>query len=135
MVDDQQETRYLLARLVNGDGYQAVAVGDAAEALVFLETIKPSLVITDFDMPGMNGLALFTQIRMDPRHRDVPVIMFSANDGEVREAALREGVDAYVVKYSMDWATLQREILRLAGAGTLEKSLPDVTPAREKDAG
>lgn len=134
IVDDDEDTRCVLARLLTGDGYEAVIVPGPAEALAFLENTKPSLVITDFNMPQMNGLTLIAQVREDSRLRDVPVIMFSASD-DSREAALRGGVEAFVLKGSMDWETLRREVLRFAGPGTLEKQLPNVPPARVNDAG
>lgn len=134
IVDDYEDTGNMLARLLQRDGYDAVAVPGPAEALAFLEKTKPSLVITDFAMPRTNGLMLFAQIRKDPRLQDVPVIMYSGTD-TAREAAMRAGIDAYVRKTSMDWAVLQREVLRLAGPGTWDKTLPDVPPARAKDAG
>lgn len=135
LVDDDEDARDLLARLLHGEGYQTVGLASPADALTFLETTKPALVITDFEMPGMNGLTFFREIRKDPSLRHVPVIIFSARSGEVRDVALQAGIDAYLVKGSMDWAILEYEILRLAGPGTLEKRLPDVPPPRAKDAG
>ena len=135
IVDDHESTRSLLARLLTEDGYQTEAVAGPAEALAFLKTTKPALVITDFSMPEMDGLTLLAEMRKDPHLGDVPVIMFSALGGKWREVALRAGVNAYIVKGSMDFATLQHEIRRLAGPGMLEKRLPDVPAARAKDAG
>ncbi|HKQ49718.1 MAG TPA: response regulator [Phycisphaerae bacterium] len=134
IVDDYEDTRNVLAHLLRREGYDAVTAPGPAEALAFLEKTKPSLVITDFAMLQTNGLMFFAQIRKDTRLRDVPVIMYSAND-VAEKAARQAGIDAYVQKASMDWETLQREVLRLAGPGRLGKSLPDVPPARAKDVG
>jgi CheY-like chemotaxis protein len=135
LVDDHEDTRRVLVQMLRSEGYQAVAAADGPEALAFLKTTRPSLAILDFNMPGMSGLALFAEIREDGRLAGMPVIMFSSHGSGVRESALKAGVDAYIAKDSMDWATLHREILRLVGPGTLEKKLPDVPPARAKDAG
>ena len=134
IADDDPDSRTVLALLLHGDGYETRAVSGSAEALVLLEVLQPALVIADYHMPHMNGLGLFAEMRKDPRHRGTPVILFSADDG-AREAALGAGVSAFVVKGSMDFAALQREVLRFAGPGTLEKKLPDVPPSRAKEAG
>ena len=57
----------------------SVGVSCGREALLFLQTRKPRLVILDFNMPDLNGLAVFGQMRKDPHLADVPVIMFSAS--------------------------------------------------------
>lgn len=134
IVDDLEDSRSMLAHLLMREGYETLTVPGPEEALALLEKIKPSLMIVDFGMPEKNGLTLFAELRKDARLRNVPVIMYSATDA-AKEAALRAGVDAYILKASMDWATLQREVLRLAGPGTLEKSLPQVPPARAKGVG
>lgn len=135
IVDDDLQTRILLARLLACDGYQTTALATAEEALAFLDSTTPALVITDYDMPGMDGLTLFKEMRGDPRHRDIPVIMFSAHGGTAKEEALVAGVDAYLIKGSLDWALLEEIVFRLAGPGPLEKRLPEVSPARARHAG
>lgn len=134
IVDDLEDTRSMLAHLLMREGYETLTVPGPGEALALLERIKPSLIIVDFGMPEKNGLNLFAEIRKDARLRNVPVIMYSASDAH-KEAALRAGVDAYIRKASLDWATLEREVLRLAGPGMLPKSLPPVPPARSGDPG
>lgn len=134
VVEDHDDTRQVVARLLQGDGYRVLTASGAVEALTLLEQTRPSLVITDYCMPGTSGLTLLAEIRKSERLRDVPVIMFSADEG-AKHPALAAGVDAFILKDSMDWATLQREIIRLVGAGGLDRSLPHVPPARSKDAG
>jgi len=124
IVDDHQDTRNVLVRLLRMDGYEARAVSDGNEALSFLKTHVPRLIILDYGLPDMEGLDVFKQIRNDPRLSAVPVIMFSAYEGLRKEKALKAGVDAYVVKATLDWMFLQKEILRLAGPGTLPVTHP-----------
>ena len=135
IVDDDPEARTLLARLLACDGYLTTALASAEEALEFLNSTTPALVITDYDMPGMDGLNLFKEMRDDPRHREIPVIMFSAHGGTAREAALIAGVDAYLIKGSLDWALLEQCVFELAGPGPLERRLPEVSSARARSAG
>ena len=118
VVDDHEDSRYVLVRMLFYEGYEAIGVASGQEALIFLGANKPSLVVLDYNMPDMDGLAVFSEMKKDDRLRNIPVIMFSANDGQVKEKALLSGVDAYIVKGSLDWADLHREIIRLVGAGT-----------------
>ena len=134
IVDDHEDTRYVLARMLRFEGYEAVAVSSADEALAFLASSKPSLVILDYNMPSVDGLTLFSQIRKDPRLNDVPVIMFSASGGDLKEKSLRAGVNAFIVKASLDWAELRREIHRFAGAAN-PTATPPITPQRAQQAG
>jgi CheY-like chemotaxis protein len=135
VVDDHEDMRYVLVRTLALDGYQAVAVSSGFEALIYLRTHKPALIVLDYNMPDMDGLMFFAEVRKDHRLRDVPVIMFTADDGPVRETAINLGVDAYVIKGSMDWAELRREIARLAGPGISPKAVPPISPPQSKDVG
>ena len=129
IVDDHEDTRDVLARMLRYEGYEAVAVSSAHEALIVLAATKPSLVILDYNMPFTDGLTLFSQIRKDRRLTDIPVIMFSASGGELREKSLKAGVNAFIIKASLDWAELRREIRRLAGAANPAQT-PPIPPQR-----
>jgi CheY-like chemotaxis protein len=124
IVDDHQDNRNVLIRLLRMDGHEAIAVADGNEALQYLKTHVPRLVILDYGLPDMDGLEVFKQMRNDPRLSAVPVIMFSAYEGARKEKALEAGVNAYVVKATLDWAFLHKEIVRLAGPGTLPSENP-----------
>jgi CheY-like chemotaxis protein len=124
VVDDHEDTRDVLARMLRFEGYEAVALSSPQEALTFLTDKKPSLIILDYNMPVIDGLTLFRQIRKDARLADVPVIMFSASGGDLKERSLKAGVNAFIVKASLDWADLRREIQRLAGAGNPARTPP-----------
>jgi CheY-like chemotaxis protein len=115
VVDDHVDTRAALVRLLVLDGYKPVGVGSGRDALRFLETNRPRLVVLDYSMPDIDGITVFRTMKADARLRDVPVVMFSAFDGPTRDEALREGMAAYVVKGTLDWAVLRKEIARLAG--------------------
>ena len=115
VVDDHADTREVLVRLLRRDGYEAASVGSGIDAIEFLQANKPALVILDHSMPGMNGLDVLAQMKRDPRLADVPVIIFSANEGTLREQALQLGAAAYVLKASLDWSILRELIIQLAG--------------------
>jgi CheY-like chemotaxis protein len=135
VVDDREVTRYVLLRMLKFEGYDAVGVASGMEALSYLETAKPSLVILDFNMPSMDGLSVLAEIRKNARLEKVSVIMFSASDERVKKQAILAGVDAYVVKGSLDWDDLHREIVRLIGIGLSRPQHPDVGKPRSKEIG
>jgi len=135
IVEDHEDTRSVLVHLMELDGYIAAGAGGGSEALVMMHEQRPSLVITDYNMPGMDGVALIEEIRRDARLRDVPVILFSAAFGDLQSKAMRAGANAFVSKHSMDWAELHREMVRLVGPGVRKKRLPEVRRVREQDVG
>ncbi len=117
VVDDHQETLYAVVRILIYEGYEAKGVASGGEALAFLRQNPVSLVILDFNMPDMDGFEVFHSMRADPAAKAIPVIMFSANDGSIKNRAIEIGISAYVMKSSLDLAVLRREIVRLIGKG------------------
>jgi CheY-like chemotaxis protein len=128
IVDDHGDTREILIRLLKIEGYESIGVKCGTEALLFLKTHKPRLVLLDYSMPDIDGLTVFREIKTDVQTAGIPVIMFSANEGDIRDEAIQAGVDAYVVKGSLDWPFLRKEILRLAGPGTVSSGEPAMPP-------
>ena len=135
VVDDDLEIGNSLVRVLRMEGYDAAAVSGRLQARDFIESSMPLLVITDFMMPDGNGLTLITEMRRHAHMRGVPIIMFSGCDDEVKQTALRAGVDSFVSKGSLDWAKLRAEIHRLVGPGPRGASMPEIRPARARDAG
>lgn len=79
VVDDSEEMRFLISTLLRTMGQTCVEAKDGIEALKILDhDLKISMVITDFEMPGMNGLELTRRIRCDSRLEDMPVLMHTA---------------------------------------------------------
>ncbi|MCO4771671.1 MAG: response regulator [Deltaproteobacteria bacterium] len=110
LVDDDQDLRNLLGRVLRKDGHE-VELFSHAEALVDAVRIrKPDLIITDLMMPGIDGMGLLQQIRDVRAYDDVRVIVVSAKSWESdREAALQAGADAYLIK-PFDHATLRKMV-------------------------
>ncbi len=127
VVEDHPDTRRALLRLLSMEGYEAVPAGCGQDALDFLKDNRPRLVLLDCGLPDVDGLAVFRAIRSDRRLDETRVIMVSAYDGSQRDEALAAGVDAYVVKSSLDWLHLIGEIRRFAG--------PPTNAPRERAAG
>src|SRR3954466_14662339 len=129
IVEDHADTRYALVKLLTKDGHEPIGVASGEQALLFLETSqRPSLILLDFHLPGMDGLEVLTRIRADPRTADVPVVFYSAADaGAVRGRAIAAGARPYICKGSMDW--LQWIAILEPYAGKLAKVAPPPPPA------
>ncbi|TWC63156.1 sigma 54-interacting transcriptional regulator [Herbaspirillum sp. SJZ099] len=97
LVDDDPDLLRLLTLRLNASGHRVVAVESAEAALAQLAIALPSLVITDVRLPGMDGLALFDEIRS--RHPTLPVILLTAH-GTIPDAveATTRGAFAYLTK-------------------------------------
>jgi two-component system chemotaxis response regulator CheY len=107
IVDDHADTAYVAARLLEQLGYDTVAVAGGREALDYLRSETPKLVILDCHMPCVGGLDVLRAIRADPRLSEVPVVMFSAEaDHGARDAFQQLGIQGWIVKASMDWENL-----------------------------
>jgi CheY-like chemotaxis protein len=92
IVDDFDDTRELLAEYFMHAGYHSIMAKNGLEALERLREIRPDLIVTDLEMPGMNGAELLRSVRADPRIASVPVILVT---GSGRAAVLAQlGDDA-----------------------------------------
>ena len=118
VVDDHEESAYVLKRLLMMEGYEAVTATSGSAALDFLRKNPFVLVILDYHMPGMDGLAVFRAMQSEMALKPIPVIFFSAHDGDAMDAALREGAAAWIIKGSLDAAGLFQHIVRLIGPAT-----------------
>lgn len=100
IVDDMQTMRRLLKSALNDLGYNNVVDADGGQsALQLLETGDFSLLITDWNMPGMEGIDLLKAVRANDKLKGLPVLMVTAEakKEQILEAA-EAGVNGYVVK-------------------------------------
>ena len=98
-VDDSVSMRRLIAWTLRSAGYHVIEAADGASALAQAGTIDVDLVITDQNMPGMDGLALTRSLRADARLRDVPVLILSTDDDpDLKQAARSAGATGWLTK-------------------------------------
>jgi len=92
LVDDSKMVRVKSSRLLASHGFQVVTAVDGIDALKQLEHCCPDLLITDVDMPGMDGFGLVNALRGNARTQHIPLVMITSAEDRHREQALRAGV-------------------------------------------
>jgi pilus assembly protein CpaE len=109
-VDDEEQIRKLLSTWLARHGYEVSVANDGWEALKAIRAKAPDLVITDVNMPNMNGLELTRRLRSDHRTARIPVIMLSARkQADDVLSGYAEGADEYVPK-PVEMAVLEAKI-------------------------
>jgi chemosensory pili system protein ChpA (sensor histidine kinase/response regulator) len=99
VVDDSITVRRVTQRLLKREGYRVALASDGLDALEKLQEEKPTVVLSDIEMPRMDGFDLARNIRADARLRDLPIIMITSRiAGKHREHAKELGVDHYLGK-------------------------------------
>ena len=116
VVDDQFTVRELQRSILESAGYRVCTARNGREALQELTRNEIEAVLTDAEMPEMNGFELLTAIRSDPEHESLPVVMVTALASEDdRRRGAEAGADAYIVKEEYDQHALLDVIERLVG--------------------
>jgi phosphoserine phosphatase RsbU/P len=117
IVDDNEDNRYTLTRRLQREGYTDLTpAADGEQALELLGTRSFDLVLLDVMMPGLDGYQVLERMRADPRLRDIPVIMISANDQlESVVRCIELGAEDYLAK------PFNPTLLRARTGASLEK--------------
>ena len=92
LVDDSKMVRVKSSRLLAAHGFQVVTAIDGIDALKQFDACCPDIVITDVDMPGMDGFGLVAALRGSPSTQHIPLVMITSAEERHREEALRVGV-------------------------------------------
>jgi chemotaxis protein histidine kinase CheA len=116
LVDDSEVTREMIRRLLEDAGFAVTGAGTADDALSMLESQDFDCLVTDIQMPGMDGLALTRKLRENQRYADLPVVVISTLDRpKDRLEGLESGADAYLTKQGLDARELVALIHRVGG--------------------
>lgn len=112
LVDDSITTRTLEKNILETNNYQVTVAVDGKDALDLLQKHTFSLVITDVDMPNLNGFELTKHIKKSDRLKDIPVIIVTSQDSEAhKKLGVDAGADAYIVKHQFE----STELLEIVG--------------------
>jgi len=99
IVDDHEEIRTSVARLVRLWGHEVAVANDATGALSLVESFKPDCVVMDLSLPGMSGMELARHLRERFPRADLYLIALTGYPGaDIRDACLEAGFDAHLVK-------------------------------------
>jgi len=114
VAEDSITARTLLKNLLETAGYQVETSVDGTDAFAKLRSGAFDLVVSDVDMPRMNGFGLTTKIRADKKLAELPVVLVTALESrEDREQGIDVGANAYLVKSSFEQSNLLEVIRRL----------------------
>jgi two-component system chemotaxis sensor kinase CheA len=114
VVEDSITSRTLLKSILESAGYDVVTAVDGIDAFTRLRSVDFDLVVSDVDMPRMNGFDLTAKIRGDRKLSEMPIVLVTALESrEDRERGIDVGANAYIVKSSFDQSNLLEVIRRL----------------------
>jgi two-component system chemotaxis sensor kinase CheA len=114
LVDDSMVTREMERRLLEDAGFHVSAASDAQEALTLLAEEPFDCVVTDIEMPGMDGFELTAHLRGMEHFAQLPIIVVSTRDRpDDKLRGLKVGADAYLTKQSLDAGELVDLVRRL----------------------
>ena len=99
VVEDNDRNRRLMRILLKANGYEVIETTTGKEAMDYLETQTPDLILMDIQLPGTDGLTLARKIKDNVRTKDIPIIAVTAYAmrGD-RERMLEAGCDGYISK-------------------------------------
>ena len=116
VVDDSLTVRELERKLLGNRGYDVEVAVDGMDGWNAVRTGLFDLVVTDIDMPRMDGIELVTLMKRDPHMQSLPVMIVSYKDREEdRQRGLEAGADYYVTKGSFHDETLLQAVVDLIG--------------------
>ena len=99
IVDDSPAQLLSLCRIVEQAGHKALVAHSGEQAIEIANEEKPSIILMDIIMPGMNGYQATRRLSRDDRTRNIPVIMVSSRNSETDRAwGIRQGARDYVTK-------------------------------------
>lgn len=114
VVDDSITTRTMEKNILEAQGYRVRVAVDGVEAWTALKSEDFDLVVSDVDMPRMDGFELTARIRADRKLADLPIVLVTVLESrEDKERGIEVGANAYIVKSSFDQSNLLEIIRRL----------------------
>ena len=116
VVDDSINTREIEKSILEAYGYRVVTAEDGQEAFEMTRDTLFDLVITDVEMPRLDGFSFTERLRSDERYRTVPVIIVTSREkDEDKKRGIQVGANAYIVKGAFDQSNLLETVRSLIG--------------------
>lgn len=99
IVDDAVSIRGLASMTLENSGYQVIEAYDGKDALEKISHRKVNMVITDINMPNMNGIELIKTMKADPRHKFIPIVILTKEtEAETKRQGKMAGAKAWITK-------------------------------------
>jgi len=116
LVDDSLIARKVEQGILESIGFNVDTAIDGLDALAKLDSGTYDMVITDLEMPRLDGFGLVRRMRNQPKYEDLPILIISTRESaEDRMRGLEAGADAYLVKQQLDGESLMKSINMLVG--------------------
>ena len=113
LVEDTEDNRQMMKRLLEMSGYRVVEAINGVEAVEVANEIRPQIILMDLSLPFIDGLAATRRIRNLPGLNSVPIVAVSAHDSaDFHSEALHAGCNAYITK-PIDYPELEDLVNRL----------------------
>ncbi len=110
VIEDEGDSMEFVQGLLDHHGIQSVGVPSGEEALEVLNTFKPTLIVIDLALPGLDGWGLLDRLKANPGLRNVPRVAITAyHTAELAEQAIEAGFHAYFAK-PLDATSFVREL-------------------------
>jgi len=115
VAEDSITSRMLLKGILESAGYEVKTAVDGLEAFTLLRSERFDALVSDVEMPRLNGFDLTARVRADPQLAELPVMLVTAlASREDRERGIEVGANAYLVKSNLDQSNLLAALRRLA---------------------
>jgi len=122
LVEDTEDNRFMMRRLLEMSGYRVAEATNGAEAVRTAEYERPEIILMDLSLPIIDGLAATRRIRQLPELESIPIIAVSAHDtADFHAEALAAGCDAYVTK-PIDYSELEDLITLLLAKSKTDRA-------------
>lgn len=98
-VDDSSSVRQMVAFTLKGAGYSVIEAVDGKDALAKAKGAAVNMVLTDLNMPNMNGIELIKALRAEPNYKFIPIVMLTTeSQGDRKQEGKSAGATGWIVK-------------------------------------
>ena len=98
VIDDAPELLELATELLSGDGHRVLVASSGEDALAMMRAVHPDLILLDYFMPEMNGLAVVERLKADAATRRIPVVALTSGTAEDANKLSRAGSVGFILK-------------------------------------
>ena len=98
VIDDDSELLEFITELLAGAGHRTITASNGADGLMCASSEQPDLILVDYHMPAMNGLAVVERLKADLKSRRIPVVAMTSGTGEQANELSRAGCVGFIPK-------------------------------------